>query len=119
MSHLLPGSVEFPQYVISWLISKQLLHPKGELGKELNIVPERARRHMVSMHFDWIGEFAWAHDWKVLSRPSIRIDRWALLSANVYTAARVSDYIESSARLNSGIGLHYKVCLDDLLTSPF
>lgn len=64
---------------------------------------------MVAVHFNWIGEFTWAHDWKVLSWPSVRIDRWALLLAAVYTSARVSDYIESGARPNTGIGIRYKV----------
>lgn len=44
----------------------------------------------------------------MFARPRMRVDLWACLSLAAYTAARVSDYIESSARGGSQVGLHYK-----------
>lgn len=103
---------------VSHSLTSQMIQPRGILGKELNIIPEKGqRRHMTAMHFEWIGEFLWTHDWKIFARPRTRVDVWALLSLSAYTCARVSDYIESSARYKSGTGLYYKVRVPATLSS--
>ncbi|KAI1489434.1 hypothetical protein F5X96DRAFT_679770 [Biscogniauxia mediterranea] len=46
------------------------LHPEGELGKALNLVPDSGkRRHASETVFTWIGEFLWTLDWKIYARP--------------------------------------------------
>ncbi|KAI0525805.1 hypothetical protein F5B22DRAFT_587822 [Xylaria bambusicola] len=87
----------------------RLIEPKGELGKLLNIVPDHGpRKHATAATFIWVGEYLWGHDWKIFSRPRLRVDLWACLSLAAYTSARVSDYLESSARGGSEVGLYYR-----------
>ncbi|ROT35347.1 hypothetical protein SODALDRAFT_346302 [Sodiomyces alkalinus F11] len=87
----------------------RLIEPRGALGKRLNIVADKGpRRHATAEVLTWAGEFFWTLDWKIFARPRLRNDLWAALLQSVFTAARVSDYLESSSRYNSNIGLHYK-----------
>ncbi|KAI0810064.1 hypothetical protein GGR55DRAFT_689245 [Xylaria sp. FL0064] len=87
----------------------QAIAPRGEIGRALNIVPDKGpRKHATAAAFIWVGEYLWSLDWKIFARPRLRMDLWACLSLAAYTAARVSDYIESSARSKSEVGLYYK-----------
>ncbi|KAG7134444.1 hypothetical protein HYQ45_007587 [Verticillium longisporum] len=88
----------------------RLIEPRGALGKLLNLVADTGpRRHATAEVLTWAGEFSWTLDWKIFAQPRLRIDHWTVLQAAAFTAARVSDYIESSARYQSNVGLHYKV----------
>lgn len=70
------------------------------VGKALNIVPDKGpRKYATAAAFIWVGEYLWTLDWKVFTWPRLRVDIWACLSLAAYTSARVSDYIESSARV--------------------
>ncbi|KAF3346068.1 Zinc finger protein [Verticillium dahliae VDG2] len=87
----------------------RLIEPRGALGKLLNVVADTGpRRHATAEVLTWTGEYFWTLDWKIFARPRLRNDMWAALLMAAFTAARVSDYIESSSRYNSNIGLHYK-----------
>ncbi|EGY23731.1 uncharacterized protein VDAG_05169 [Verticillium dahliae VdLs.17] len=80
----------------------RLIEPRGALGKLLNLVADTGpRRHATAEVLTWAGEFSWTLDWKIFARPRLRIDHWAVLQAAAFTAARISDYIESSARYQS------------------
>ncbi|KAI3341942.1 hypothetical protein F4824DRAFT_495801 [Ustulina deusta] len=83
--------------------------PRGQIGKLLNMVPDKGpRKHATAAVLIWVGEYLWSLDWKTFKRPCLRVDLWACLSLAAYTAARVSDYIESSARTGTQVGLYYK-----------
>ncbi|CRK14541.1 hypothetical protein BN1723_010373 [Verticillium longisporum] len=80
----------------------RLIEPRGALGKLLNLVADTGpRRHATAEVLTWAGEFSWTLDWKIFAQPRLRIDHWTVLQAAAFTAARVSDYIESSARYQS------------------
>ena len=61
------------------------------------------------IHFVYLGTQLWEGDWGVYKRPGARIDLWGEFQLNVFTFARVGEYIESSARSGTGRGLHFKV----------
>lgn len=50
----------------------------------------------------------WQNDWHMFQRPGARVELSAEILLNVFTAARVGEYIESSARVGSGRGLHFR-----------
>lgn len=41
-------------------------------------------------------------------RPGARVELTAEILLNVFTAARVGEYVESSARVGTGRGLHFR-----------
>ncbi|ORY57480.1 uncharacterized protein BCR38DRAFT_489986 [Pseudomassariella vexata] len=46
------------------------LHPDGEIGEALNLVPDSGKRkHASETVFTWTGEFLWTLDWKIYARP--------------------------------------------------
>ena len=63
------------------------------------------------VHFKHLGTQLWRCDWKVYSKPGIRIDLWGEIQANVFSSSRVGEYIESTCRPGSGRGLYYRVSL--------
>ena len=63
------------------------------------------------VHFKHLGTQLWRCDWKVYSKPGIRIDLWGEIQANVFSSSRVGEYIESTCRPKSGRGLYYRVSL--------
>lgn len=90
-----------------------MIHPKGQIGKRLNVVPDTGpKAHATVMVFVWLGEFIWAEDSKIYKSPKTRVDLWALICTYIYTTARVSDYIESTARRDTEIGELFKVIVD-------
>ena len=63
------------------------------------------------LHFVYLGTLSWKFDWYRYGSPKDRLDLWDGIMLNVFTSARVGDYIESTAREGSGRGLRYKVSL--------
>jgi hypothetical protein len=51
----------------------------------------------------------WQRDWHEYKLPGTRVSDHALLLSNLFTAGRIGDYIESSARRGTERGLKYKV----------
>lgn len=49
------------------------------------------------------------YDWHWYDSPKDRLDLWDGIMLNVFTSARVGEYIESTAREGTGRGLRYKV----------
>jgi hypothetical protein len=42
-------------------------------------------------------------------KPGISVDAWAEVQLNVFTSAKVGEFIESTCRAGSGRGLHYRI----------
>ena len=61
------------------------------------------------IYFLYLGTQLWQNDWLMYEKPGIRVDAWAEIQLNVFTSARVGEYIESTCRADSGRGLHYRV----------
>jgi hypothetical protein len=72
---------------------------------------KRIRRFAAVLHFIQLGTQLWERDWATFGRPGDRVDLWAEIQLNVFTSARVGEYIESTARAGSGRGLCYRVRL--------
>ena len=51
---------------------------------------------------------SWKNDWHMFRTPGDRIKLAGEILANVFTAARAGEFVESSARVRSGRGLHYR-----------
>jgi len=78
---------------------------KYVLQEELNLAREKHQRYNGTMiHFIYLGTQLWQNDWHVYERLDIRVDVWAEIQLNVFTSARVGEYIESTCRAGSGGG---------------
>lgn len=85
---------------------------KGPLQKEMNLTRrKRARRFGTMLHFVYLGTQLWKYDWHRYESPRDHLDLWDGVMLNLFTSARVGEYIESTAREGSGRGLHYKASL--------
>ncbi|KAF8652167.1 hypothetical protein AX16_004524 [Volvariella volvacea WC 439] len=81
----------------------------GDLQKEMELpLRKRIRRFATVPHFIRLGTQLWGRDWATYGRPGDRVDLWAEIQLNVFTSARVGEYIESTARAGSGRGLRYR-----------
>jgi hypothetical protein len=78
---------------------------------------KRERRYGTMIHFIHLGTQLWKYDWHTYSRPGIRLDFWGEIQANVFSSARVGEYIESVCRPGTGRGLYYRVSGLDIQTS--
>lgn len=47
--------------------------------------------------------------WHMYQKPGIRVEVWGEIQLNVFTSARVGEYIESTCRAGSGRGLYFQV----------
>ena len=72
---------------------------------------KRARKFGTVRRFVYLGTQLWKYDWHRYASPKDRPDLWDGIMINVFTCARVGEYIESTARENSGRGLYYRVRL--------
>ena len=72
---------------------------------------KRARKFGTMIHFVYLGTLLWKYDWHRYDSPKDRLNLWDGIMLNVFTSARVGEYIESTAREGSGRGLRYKVSL--------
>jgi len=80
------------------------------LQKELNLALRKRKRCYATMiHFVHLGTQLWQNDWLRYDRPGIRIEVWAEIQLHAFTAARIGEYVESTARPGSGRGLHFRV----------
>ncbi|KAI0029622.1 hypothetical protein K488DRAFT_56022 [Vararia minispora EC-137] len=81
----------------------------GDLQKEMKLAyQKRARRYGTMLHFVYLGTQLWKYDWHRYDRPRGRLYLWDGIVLNVFTSARVGEFIESTAREGSGRGLHYR-----------
>ncbi|KAF9645059.1 hypothetical protein BDM02DRAFT_3190050 [Thelephora ganbajun] len=81
----------------------------GELQQKMQLpLRKRVRRFAAVPHFIRLGTQLWGRDWATYGRPGDRVDLWAEIQLNVFTSARVGEYIESTARAGSGRGLRYQ-----------
>lgn len=51
----------------------------------------------------------WSRDWETLPQPASRVYDWAMLMADVSTAARIGELKESTQRPGSGRGQKFEV----------
>lgn len=72
---------------------------------------KRPRRFGTKNHFVHLGRQLWGNDWVVYEKPATRVYDWADLLAIVCSSARIGEYIESTCRVGSGRGLHYRVSI--------
>lgn len=70
---------------------------------------KRLRSFGTTNHFLHLGTQLWEKDWHTHGKPRIRVDTWAKIQLDVFSSARVGEYIESSCRAGSGRGLYYSV----------
>ena len=83
-----------------------------DLQKKLNLPRyKRARKYAAMPHLVYLAKLLWGYDWHRYSSPRDRLDLWDGILLNVFTSARVGEYIESTAREGSGRGLRYNVSL--------
>ncbi|KAJ4469605.1 hypothetical protein J3R30DRAFT_3303908 [Lentinula aciculospora] len=82
---------------------------QGEVTEVFQLpLRKRVRRFATVPHFIRLGTQLWVRDWVSYGRPGDRVGLWAEIQLNVFTSARVGEYIESSARAGSGQGLHFR-----------
>jgi hypothetical protein len=62
-------------------------------------------------HLVYLTKLLWGYDWHRYGSPKDRLDLWDGILLNIFTSARVGEYIESTAREGSGRGLCYRVSL--------
>lgn len=83
-----------------------------DLQKELKLPRyKRARKYAAMPHLVYLARLLWGYDWYRYGSPKDRLDLWDGILLNVFTSARVGEYIESTAREGSGRGLRYNVSL--------
>ena len=70
---------------------------------------KRERCYGTMSHFLYLGRQLWQSDWHSYKTPGSRVDLWAEIQLNVFTSARVCEYIESMARAGSFRELCYRV----------
>jgi hypothetical protein len=61
------------------------------------------------IRFFYLGRQLWQNDWHMYQKPGIRVEVWGEIQLNVFTSARVGEYIESTCRAGSGRGLYFQV----------
>ncbi|KAI0254470.1 hypothetical protein BJV78DRAFT_1280066 [Lactifluus subvellereus] len=89
---------------------------EGDLQKESGLPRQkRARKFGTMSVFLILGARLWGSDWHKYTSPKDRLDLWDSIMLKVFTSARVGEYIESTAREESGRGLRYK----DLVVGVF
>ncbi|THH17986.1 hypothetical protein EW146_g2912 [Bondarzewia mesenterica] len=91
----------------------------GELQQEMQLpLRKRVRRFAAVPHFIRLGTQLWGRDWATFGRPGDRVDLWAEIQLNVFTSARVGEYIESTARAGSSRELRYqaRLCANSVST---
>lgn len=74
---------------------------------------KRARRFAKKFHLDHFARQLWMADWFVYQKLSTRVDDWALTLANVYSSARIGEYIESLSVANSQVAWQVDLILLD------
>ncbi|KAH8655616.1 hypothetical protein BX600DRAFT_525904 [Xylariales sp. PMI_506] len=80
-----------------------------ELKQELGLADrKRPRRFGTATHVAHIGKHLWCYDWYQYQHPGRRVQDWAAFLLNVCSSSRIGEYFESSCRLNTDRGLHYK-----------
>jgi len=83
-----------------------------DLQKELNLPHyKRARKYAAMPHLIYLARLLWGYDWHQYGSPKDCLDLWDGILLNVFTSARVGEYIELTAREGSGRGLRYRVSL--------
>ncbi|OJD15225.1 hypothetical protein ACJ73_08999, partial [Blastomyces percursus] len=85
---------------------------RQELHKHvlLNLKPHE-RHYLTEIHFKNLLQQLWWNDWYLYPYPIYRVYLSALLKLCMYSSGRVGEYVESTARLGSGRGLHVpQVC---------
>lgn len=82
------------------------------LAKEVGFaLRKRLRSFGTTNHFIHLGTQLWKKDWHTYGKPRIRVNTWAKIQLDVFSSARVGEYIESSCRAGSGRGLYYSVSM--------
>jgi hypothetical protein len=75
----------------------------GALMDEIPLLREKKpRRFANSNHLAFYAELYWGHDWKEYDEPATRVNDWDLFLVDIYSSARIGDYIESSSRSGTG-----------------
>ncbi|KAF1953125.1 hypothetical protein CC80DRAFT_551828 [Byssothecium circinans] len=81
----------------------------GELMEELRLLREKKpRRYANSSHITSFGKRYWGGDWKEYDSPATRLNDWDLFLVDVFSSARILDYIESTCRRGTNRGLKFK-----------
>jgi hypothetical protein len=70
---------------------------------------KRPRHYLTVPHFRILMEHMWTKDWYRYEYGATLVNDYALHVFDLYSSARVGEYIESSARKDSGRGLKYEV----------
>jgi len=70
---------------------------------------KRKRRYATENHLVHLGTQLWERDWFEYKRPGVRVAMWSETLDYGFTSARVGEYLESTARANSGRGLYHRV----------
>lgn len=77
----------------------------GQLKEDLRLLREKKpRRFANSNHLKAYGKLYWAYDWKEYGNPATRQNDWDLFLVDIYSSARIADYIESTCRKGTGRG---------------
>lgn len=72
---------------------------------------KRVRHYLTVPYFRILMEHMWTKDWYLYEYGGTMVNDYAIYLFSLYSSARVGEYIESTARKNSGRGLKYKVGL--------
>ncbi|KAI1455456.1 hypothetical protein F4805DRAFT_435597 [Annulohypoxylon moriforme] len=84
----------------------------GPLTEELGLLREkRPRRYANENHLFCYAEQVWAQDFHVYRQPSTRVNDWGLFLSNVFSTARIGEFIESTVRNGSDRGQGLEQCL--------
>ncbi|KAK5188855.1 hypothetical protein LTR96_010859 [Exophiala xenobiotica] len=81
---------------------------KEQIKKRGLPASKRPRRYASDNHLVHLGTQLWERDWFEYKRPGIRVSTWSETLDYGFTSARVGEYLESTARANSGRGLYHR-----------
>lgn len=69
------------------------------LQLELNLARrKRERCYGTMIHFLFLGTQLWQNDWHMYEKPGLRVDVWAEIQLNIFSSARVGEFLEFTCR---------------------
>jgi hypothetical protein len=70
---------------------------------------KKPRRYANSNHLTAYAKLFWRHDWMEYGSHTTRQSDWDLFLVDVFSSARIADFIESTCHRGTGRGLKFKV----------
>jgi hypothetical protein len=100
-------TVTTPFLYIKPIIANDVQFIRYPLQEELKLVRKnRQRCYGTMIQSSYLGGQLWQNDWHMYEKPGIRVEVWGEIQLNVFTSARVGEYIELTCSTGSSRGLY-------------